>query len=137
VTGQRGAGVRKALLEVSPQGVVTVPYSTGMALKRRGYGEEIGDRRGDVRSVPLMTIRLNEAGLEASHAVREQDVYDKTRASVESELDEMISQGVDLFAACAQSHKLVARLEDTGQSSAGARAYRDVLMAHCRQEVGM
>lgn len=133
---KRGEGMLKALREAGPSGLVKVPYSTGRAIKSRGYGDEIGQRTGGWDSIPTMTIQLNEEGLKFAHDLREREVYDATRKSVEAELDEILKH-VNPFDAATEACRLVERLEQGGQSSASARAYRDVLQAHCREEVGM
>lgn len=126
--------VRKALLEAPETGLLRVPYSTGQALKRRGLAEEYGDRVETGRSFPLMRLRLTEEGRKVSHDLRELEIYRATRESIEREFPKILEM-IEPFQAAAEQHKLVERLEASGMSSAGPRAYRDVLQAYCQELV--
>lgn len=126
--------VRKALLGAPETGLLRVPYSTGQALKRRALAEEVGDRVETGRSFPIMRLQLTEEGRKVSHDLRELEVYNATRESVRLELTSIL-ECVDPFAECVRLDALATRLEDAGQSSAGVRAYRDVLRSYCQELV--
>lgn len=130
-------GTRRALIGASETGTLTVEYSVGLAIKRRGWGDEICNRTNDERRFPKMTMRLNEAGLLEAHRLREQAVYETSFEQTTNELDELLKDGASPFDMATAAVRLVKRLEEAGMSSAGPRGYRDALQAHCRELVGM
>lgn len=131
------SGTRRALIGAPETGVLTVEYSVGLAIKRRGWAEEIRDRSNDDRRFPKMTMRLNEAGLLEAHRLREQAVYEASFEQTTNDLPELLKGDASPFDMATAAARLVKRLEDAGMSSAGPRGYRDALQAHCRELVGM
>jgi hypothetical protein len=129
-------GTRRALIGAPETGILTVEYSVGLAIKRRGWADEICDRSGDDRRFPKMTMRLNEAGLLEARHLREQAVYESSYEQTTKDLDELLKDGASPFDMATAAVRLVERLENAGMSSAGPRGYRDALQAYCRELVG-
>ena len=129
-------GTRRALIGAPETGILTVEYSVGLAIKRRGWAEEISDRSNDEARFPKMTLRLNEAGLQEARSLREQAVYEASFKQTTDDLEELLKGGASPFDLATAAVRLVERLEDAGMSSAGPRGYRDALQAYCRELVG-
>lgn len=128
-------GTRRALIGAPETGILTVEYSVGLAIKRRGWADEIRDRSNDEARFPKMTMRLNEAGRLEARRLREQAVYEASFKQTTDDLDELLQGGGDPFALATAAVALVERLEQSGMSSAGPRGYRDALQAYCRELV--
>lgn len=133
--------VKRALADAGREGVLTVQYSTGRAIKNRNWAEEISKRSADnQRAFPSMTLRLNADGLRAAAGFRrerDEREYADERARLTKALPQMLDQGMNAYDVCSGTHQTIAALEASGASSAKVRALRDVLMAHIREEVGL
>lgn len=126
---------RQALMRAPAQGLYEIPYPVGEAFRRRGWGEHNGCKNIRTGStVPHSQFRLNEAGLLAARTLRQgsrdvvdQVTYDAVHEATMVGLPDILEAG-SLDELIERAHRLVERLEEAAQSSAGARGYRDALL---------
>jgi len=128
---------RKVLESAPADGRYLVPYTVGRLFFSRGWGDHLG--KGSSRTgsgVPTSLFQLNEEGLKAVQLARQRSrvaIEEMTYQAVhEATLDGIseLLEDYSLDALIRDAEDLIGRVERHGESTAGARGYRDALVEH-------
>jgi hypothetical protein len=128
---------RKVLESAPDHGRYLVPYTVGRLFFKRGWGDHLGKSSSRTGSgVPTSLFQLNEEGLKAVQLARQRSraaVEDVTYSAVHEATTGVIGDLLEDYSVdflIREAEALIVRIQEAGQSDAGARGYRDALVEH-------
>lgn len=123
-------------LEAAPaDGRYTIPYTVGRVFFLRGWGDHQGKNNTRTGSgVPTSLFQLNARGLNAAREARarsrtghEEFVYAAVNESTTREMSRLLETS-SLDQLIREAEDLIKRVQEAGNSTAGARGYLDALV---------
>lgn len=128
----------RRILERAPSsGRYEVPYTVGRVFFLRGWGDHLGKSQENCgRAMPTTIFQLNTEGLAAAETARKRSrteldalTYQAVHDSAQSELGRLLEDS-SLDVLIREAEALIERVQRAGNSTAGARGYRDALVEY-------